>query len=157
MDDSSRQATSPTWAVWPWDKLPNPFSSLFAPQALNQPINPGWGVGNTIVTEQNSSAPDTEQEIVAEDSYGRQLGRIIDALSVLIAERPKSSHDVKALDDLVELHTKIEKIKTRTAARRLERIGSDLALLKKKDAGQYDRVVTALRKALGDTRDRRPK
>jgi len=147
MDNPSQQSRSPTWAMWPWEKLPNPFA-IFTPQALDQPINPGWSFGNIIVTEQNSSAPDTEREIVAADSYGRQLGRIIDALSVLIAERSKSSPHAKALDDLLELHEKIENIKTRAAARRLERIKADLALLRQKDAGEYERLATALRKAL---------
>ncbi len=154
MDDLAQRSKSPMWSMWPWmtDGIPNPFN-VFAPQALTQPINPGWSFGNVIsVTEQNSSAPDTEREVVSAESYGRQLGRIIDALSALIAERPKSSPKTEALDDLLALRDKIELIKSRAAARRLERIGSDLALLKKEDAGEYRRVAAALRQALDASR-----
>jgi len=153
MDNPSQTSKAPSWP-WPWtmEKLPNPFA-LFAPQALNQPINPGWTFGNVIsVTEQNSTAPDTERQIVAADSYGRQLGRVIDALAVLIAERPKNSPEAKALDGLLELHDKIDRIKSQAAAHRLERIGADLATLKSSDAAEYRRVAKALREALDEAR-----
>jgi hypothetical protein len=149
--DSSQPAKSALWSLWPsWmtNGIPDPFN-LFAGQALNQPINPGWAFGNVIsVTEENSSAPDTERQIVAAESYGRQLGRIIDALAVLIAERPRAAPHAKALEDVVALRRKIEEIKLHAAARRLERIGSDLALLKKENAGEYRRLAAALRQAL---------
>src|SRR5438128_301501 len=62
----------------------------FAPQSLNQPVLPGWTFGNVItVTEKNSRSPQTEREIVAEHSYGRQLGRLTQALADLIEERPQ--------------------------------------------------------------------
>ena len=68
--------------LWPlaaarsWSSLMN-----LAPQFLSQPINPGWTLGSVInITENNSSAPDTEREVLSHHSYGRQLGRIIDAL-----------------------------------------------------------------------------
>lgn len=149
MDTLSQPSKLPTWPwQWPIDKIPNPFA-VFAPQTLDQPINPGWTFGNVIsVTEQNSTAPDTERDVVAADSYGRQLGRVIDALAVLIAERPKKSPDVKALDALMQLRDKIDGIKSRAAGRRLERIGADLAALKRTDSGEYRRVVAALRNAL---------
>jgi hypothetical protein len=62
-------------ACWPWP------SFFFDPRAqtssvdFDQPINPGWTFGNLIsVTEQNSSAPDTEREIVAtETERGRHV------------------------------------------------------------------------------------
>ena len=151
MDNPSPQSKSPSWP-WEWtiDKLPNPFA-LFAPRSLDQSINPGWAIGNIIsVTEQNSAAPDTERDIAASYSYGRQLGRVIDALAVLIAERPEESSDVKALDDLMALRDEIDAIKSRAAARRLERLGSDLETLKKTDADEYRRVTAALRNALDD-------
>jgi hypothetical protein len=71
------------WFAW-WSRLWRemyvqaiPVPSL-APQVLTQPILPGWLAGNNInVTEENSSSPETEREIVAKYSYGRQLGRVI--------------------------------------------------------------------------------
>jgi hypothetical protein len=75
------------WPAW----MMGPLGLLEQPTP-NQPINPGWAFGNVVnVTEQNSSAPGTERDIVASISYGKQLGRITDALAALIAERPKSS------------------------------------------------------------------
>ena len=61
MNDLSRQSTSPTLPFWPFPSLFGPA----APQNLNQPINPGWSFGNFIVNEQNSTAPDSERDIVA--------------------------------------------------------------------------------------------
>src|SRR5260370_41076569 len=93
MSSDSQLSNPPTWD-WPsWMKgsMPNPLDIFAAPQNVAQSILPGWVFGSVInVTEQNSSAPDTEREIVATHSYGRQLGRVIDALAVLIAELPKA-------------------------------------------------------------------
>jgi hypothetical protein len=58
------------WLQWAW----------VAPQQLSQPINPGWSFGNIIVNDHNSSAPSTEQAIIAEESYGRQIGKLPDAV-----------------------------------------------------------------------------
>ena len=86
--DPSKTPAWPVWPAWPFWLPPTPAAS----DEIIQPINPGWTFGNLIsVTEQNSSAPDTERDIVSVDSYGRQLGRVIDALAELINERPKSA------------------------------------------------------------------
>jgi hypothetical protein len=50
----------------------------------------------TNITEQNSSASDTEREIIAAQSYGRQRGRIMDAVAVLVADLPKERQGEKA-------------------------------------------------------------
>jgi len=57
-----------------------------APQALNQPINPGWSFGNITVNNVNSSAPDVERDVVSRHSYGRQIGRLMDAVAALADE-----------------------------------------------------------------------
>jgi hypothetical protein len=136
--DPSKTPAWPVWPVWPfW--LPDPPSPT-ASDGFVQPINPGWTFGNLIsVTEQNSSAPDTERDIVSIESYGSQLGRVIDALAELIKERPKSAPQKLALNELVALRDKIEKI-----------ITADLAELRKSDKSEYRRVVQKLRKALDD-------
>ena len=138
----------PAWPMWPfW------FPDRAAPSASDdfvQPINPGWTFGNLIVNDQNSSAPDTERDIISVESYGRQLGRVIDALAELIKERPKSAPQKLALNELVALRDKIEKIKSKSAERRLDRITADLAELRKSDKSEYRRVVQKLRKALDD-------
>src|SRR4051794_27021817 len=90
-----------------------PLAGL-APQSLSQPILPGWNVGNVItVTDRNSRSPETEREIVAEHSYGRQLGRLTDAVAALIEELPPASRVNKSFEELLELRGTIEKIKLR--------------------------------------------
>jgi hypothetical protein len=131
--------------------MPNPLEIFSTPQNVSQSILPGWIFGGVVnVTETNSSAPETEREVVAAHSYGRQLGRVLDALAVLIAERPKSKRDEGALDHLMELRREIDDIKSQAMVRRLDRIASDLATLKKSkpDEDEYDRVATKLREAL---------
>jgi len=118
-----------------------------APRNFEQPILPGWTFGSVInVTERNSKAPDTERDIVAENSYGRQLGWVIEALAALIAERPKEIARTKELDTLIELHEKIKTIKSEAAVGRIERLKSDLALLKAEKSVEYHKIVAALSK-----------
>lgn len=145
--DPSKTPVWPVWPAWPFWLPPTPAAS----DEFIQPINPGWTFGNLIsVTEQNSSAPDTERDIVSVESYGRQLGRVIDALAELIDERPKSAPQKLALNELVALRDRIEKIKSKSAARRLDRITADLAELRKSDKSEYRRLVQKLRKGLDD-------
>jgi len=136
------------WPTWPWP----PFLGQTVPAGSNsfdQPINPDWAFWNLIsVTEQNSSAPGTERDIVANDSYGRQLGKVIDALVELIDRQPKETQQKTAIKELVALHDKIEKIKIQSAAHRLDRIAADLATLRKGDQTEYQRLVQKLRDAL---------
>jgi len=83
-----------------------------APHTLDQPINPGWIFAQAVtVNEHNSSAPATEREIVAAESYGRQLGRISDALAALIAERPATAPPVPELEAFGAMRDRIEDIK----------------------------------------------
>ena len=105
--DPSKTPAWPAWPVWPfW--LPDPPAPATSDDFV-QPINPGWTFGNLIsVTEQNSSAPDTERAIVSVESYGRQLGHVIDALAELIKERPKSAPQKLALNELVALRDAAE-------------------------------------------------
>ena len=151
---SDSQLSSPTkwdWPSWMGARMPNPFDFFPAPRNLVQPILPGWfGIVNNI-TEQNSSSPDTEREIVASQSYGRQLGRVIDALAVLVADLPKEKQDGPALEEFTKLRREIEEIKTQAATRRLDRIAADLATLKKAKPEEYERLASTLREALKAT------
>ena len=126
--------------LWWW----NP--QAWAPQTLNQPILPGWSFGNITVNEQNSRSPQTEHAIVAEHSYGRQLGRITDALVALIEERPKGLPRNKAFDEFLALRASIEAIKTRSASARLERLEADLARLKLESPQEYRRIAAKMKR-----------
>lgn len=127
-----------------------PFPSL-APQALTQPILPGWLVGNNInVTEENSSSPETEREIVAKYSYGRQLGRVIDVLGDLIEKWPGGAPDDPSVQRFSELRDDIEGIK----AERIVRAISDLAEMKESNPGEYERLAPRLQEILKAVPDR---
>ncbi len=116
-----------------------------APQNLTQPITLG-GIVN--ITENNSSAPDTEREVLAHHSYGRQLGRIIDALSVVIEQTLPTDKLTKAQRECVDAFTtmsgEIREIKEHEALKRVERIARDLAFLKDKHPDEYRKVQALL-------------
>jgi hypothetical protein len=149
---SDPQLSSPpmwTWPSWLKGSMPNPFDVFAAPQSLVQPILPGWVFGSvTNITEQNSSAPDTEREIVSAHSYGRQLGHVMDALAAVVAALPEEKRNAKALEDFAEMRREIDDIKAKAAARRLDRIAADLASLKQANPEDYERVAAKLREAL---------
>ena len=128
---------SQLWGWW------NP--QAWAPRTLTQPILPGWTFGNVIsVTERNSRSPDTEREIVAEHSYGRQLGRVTEALLALIEECQKDLPRRPEFDALMQLHHQIEEIKLRFAATRVARLESELDRLKIESPDDYRRIASKL-------------
>jgi hypothetical protein len=151
MNGNARLANSQVWD-WPsWikDSLSVPFGMFPAPRNLDQPILPGWVFGSvTNITEQNSSAPETERAIVAAQSYGRQLGRMMDALALLIAHLPKKEQHAKAFEEFGKLREEIDDIKAKAASQRLDRIAADLTELKQTEPEEYKRVVAKLREVL---------
>lgn len=69
--------------------MPKAFQVSLAPRQLTQTINPwSWTFGDFSLFSINlgqSAAPDVESRVLAEvGSYGRQIGRISDALKVLL-------------------------------------------------------------------------
>ena len=150
MSSNSQFSNPPRWD-WPsWMKgsMPNPLDFFAAPSNVAQSILPGWFSIVTNITEQNSSAPDTEREIVAAQSYGRQLGRVMDALAVLIADLPKEKQEATAFEEFSKIRREIEDIKAQAAARRLDHIAVDLATLKETKPEEYERIAATLREAL---------
>ena len=126
----------------------NPSAS-FAPQTLNQPILPGWLVGSTVnVTEENSSSPETEQKIVESHSYGQQLGRVLDVVNELIAERPAGAPDVQSIQDFAKLWQSVEQIKVQSEVKRIEKAIADLASMKEQGSDEYQRLAIQLRGVL---------
>src|SRR3954454_15155118 len=94
-----------------------------APDNLAQSILQGWTLN---INSNNSTAPQTEVEVVAKHSYGRQLGRISDALEVLLEER--DGPDDKRLSDFLTMKHEIDQVKQDAAAARIQQIVKDLAL-----------------------------
>lgn len=116
----------------------------FAPRSLNQPILPGW----TFVNNFNSTAPQTEADVVAVHSYGRQLGRISDVLELLIAERAPGARSAKAFTAFLDMKREIDDVKRRAAVERVEQIVRDLATLRVQNKAEYERLSAALRDVL---------
>jgi hypothetical protein len=137
-----------TSGFWPW----NWWSGLSAaPQRLTQPILPGWTVAPVVnITGVNSSAPQTEAEVVQRHSYGRQLGRISDALQALIGEREKTAPDDRRLTAFTEMKNEIDGIKLEAAAARVDRLRADLADLRSQRPDEYRRLRDALRDVLDE-------
>ena len=142
--------------AWPWtpsdpaDWLRSWSEAMRSvPQSLTQAINPGWSFGPSFTLNSgNSSAPQTEIEVLQRHSYGRQLGRISEALELLIEERARSSPKDKRFDDFLKMKAEIDAVKLDAAAARVDSLRSDLAALKKSRPAQYKKLKDALRKAL---------
>lgn len=98
---------------------------------LEQPINPGWTFGNLSINNINSSSPDVEGAVVAQHSYGRQLGRISEALGALI-EQAGLGEDARC-KPFLDLQRDIEAIKERTRRAQFERLEAELEALQKRD------------------------
>ena len=72
----------------PFDSLMRSWTGMMlAPQKLMQSFNNGWSFANLTINSMNSSAPDTEQAIVAVESYGRQIGKLLDAVDLLVKQQ----------------------------------------------------------------------
>lgn len=115
-----------------------------APQVLGQAILPGW---TFAINNVNSSAPQTEAAVVAQNSYGRQLGRISDVLAVLLHDRDDIRTD-KGVVDFLAMKAEIDETKTRAAGDRLDQIHADLLTLRDGDPARYRSLRAALVSAL---------
>jgi hypothetical protein len=125
------------WLPWTW----------VAPNQLSQPINPGWSFGNVIVNERNSGAPSAEQAIVAEVSYGRQIGKLLDAVYELCRQRPDVATNT-AFQDIAKLRDKVEQMKRDAAAEHVDQLRHDLELLKASGKRALEENAESLRSLL---------
>lgn len=88
----------------------NPWTWLFNPV--------GSQVGLVNIELGQSSNPAIEEEVLSDiASYGKQLGRIEDALLVLLThfrpERPLTAEEKTAIDDLKDIVAKITAVKAK--------------------------------------------
>jgi hypothetical protein len=135
------------WTAMAPDEWMRAWQSMWrvAPDNLAQSILQGWTLN---INSNNSTAPQTEVEVVAKHSYGRQLGRMSDALELLIVERHGRTPEDKRFAEFLTMKQEIDRVKQDAAAARVERIVKDLALLKAQNQEQYVRLREALREAL---------
>ena len=125
----------------------------FGPESLVQPILPGWTLN---VNSNNSSSPQTEVDVLARHSYGRQIGRMADALAILIVEQHGQVPKDKSFAEFLSMKHEIDKVKQDAAASRIEQLTRDLALLKDSNETKYTELRDALRKALDEDEVRKP-
>jgi hypothetical protein len=88
----------------------NPWTMLFNPV--------GSQVGLVNIELGQSTQPEVEQEVLTDvASYGKQIGRIEDALIVLLdhfnPSRSLTPQEQQAIDDLRELVAQVQKVKQR--------------------------------------------
>jgi hypothetical protein len=144
--------TESTSRGWPWAGI-DPAAWMrdwwttfgLVPQSLTQPILPGWMI---TINGINSSAPQTEVEVVQRHSYGRQLGRMADALEALIEERGDGASSDERFTEFIMMKQEIDEIKLDGAATRIDQLLADLAALKAARPTEYRRLRDALRRTL---------
>ena len=116
------------------------WGSVWTPQSLNQPILPGWIFGPVTINEANSSAPRMEWEILQRHSYGRQLGRIADAVQALI-EHSGADRTDQRVQDFVSMRNEIEAVKGQAGASRVEALRAELTALPDADRDELRRLL----------------
>ncbi len=87
--------------------LSNPLAAWVAP-VFSQPILPGWTIN---VNNYNSTSPRIEGLVVSKFSYGKQLGRIADALAAIVATLPQETQATPAVKDFMTLKAAIDVLK----------------------------------------------
>ena len=145
-------SNEPASRAWPWTGI-DPATWMaswwrglgLAPENLTQPILPGWAI---TINGINSSAPQTEVEVLQHHSYGRQLGRMADALQALIEERGEDASSDQRFEEFYKMKREIDDIKLDAAATRIDRVRADLAALKAARPAEYRRLRDALRGVL---------
>ena len=127
----------------------NPMSWLFRTSAQSQ-------TGLVNITTGRSDDPALEQRIVGEvASYGRQLGRVIDALCVVVAELPEADltrQQRAVLAEFTKLADEIAAVKTVTRANRvtepeIDRLIGEIEALRESDPTLHRRLTARLQAA----------
>jgi hypothetical protein len=136
-------------ALAPWRlamQASQAWPAALAPQNLMQPINTGWTFGNLIqVNEQNSTAPDTEQEIVRRHSYGRQIGRVMDAVDLLLEQADRETRADPRAEDFEALQREVADIKRERSAAQLRRLRDELISLRREQPEAWRELIALLR------------
>ena len=145
-------SSEPVSRAWPWTGI-DPATWMLrwwrglglAPENLTQPILPGWVI---TINGINSSAPQTEMEVLQHHSYGRQLGRMADALLALLEERGEDASSDQRFKEFIKMKREIDDIKLDAAATRIDRVRADLAALKAARPAEYRRLRDGLQRVL---------
>lgn len=120
---------------------PTTWPSTWPANTLSQSILPGWSL--FTVNENNSSDPATEQRVVAGNSYGRQIGRMMDVVEDLVKANPGVA-GTKAGKAFEELRKEVQAAKDDAKADRLKKLMDDLRALKADDPKAFEALVNGL-------------
>jgi hypothetical protein len=101
----------------------------------------GEQLGSININTTRAGDADLERRIVEQvASYGRQLGRILDAIDVLIRHDlagELSPEDQRALERLESLRAEIMAAKERSALERVDRLVADIRALRRDPEGNH--------------------
>ena len=106
---------------------------------FNEPILQGWTFN---IDSNNSTDPDTEHEVLRSTSYGKQLGKLTDAVAQLVALAPPDKR--AAFGEFTAMKKEVDGAKKRALAARVARVKLDLERLKDSDADEYERLRAML-------------
>jgi len=125
----------------------NPFQAFAGTvPGFSQPILPGWTLN---IDSNNSSSPRTEGLVVSKFSYGRQLGRLNDALDAIVATLPPATRTLPEVEAFLRMKERIDVLKDDSLDDRVAVLAAELAALKRsKDKRAFERVSAPLRAVL---------
>ncbi|MGH3673509.1 MAG: hypothetical protein ACRDSH_23255 [Pseudonocardiaceae bacterium] len=140
---------SPPWN--PWQMWLSMFG-IHAPLSGDVTENiDGGQLGLININATRSGDPQLEQRIITEvASYGRQLGRLLDAVDVLADRQSRcglSDPEIRALDQLQKLAKEVAAVKQQAVLDRIDRIVADVQALSREpqvNAEAIERVREAL-------------
>ena len=115
--------------------------STWPSNTFSQSILPGWSL--FTVNENNSSDPATEQRIVAGNSYGRQIGRMMDVLDELVKANPSVAQSDAGIA-FEKLRKDVQAAKEGAKTDRLTKLMADLRALKKDDPKVFKDLIDGI-------------
>jgi hypothetical protein len=138
----------------PWGRMLSQWGYTYDPTTVTDTIT--GNVITTIINEDNSTNPSKERDIVEKHySYGKQLGRIGDALDVLISlalsrrEPSELQQDERhALEDFLKMHKRIDEVKgghEPPSETQLDLLFGDIQDLKGRDPETYRSLIEKMR------------
>ena len=116
-----------------------------SPLTYNEPILPGWTIN---IDSNNSSSPAMERDILQQASYGKQLGRLGDAVAGLVAALPTAQQAKAPYKPFLDLQKEIATVKLRGLDRRVARMSADLETLKVSNQAKFEELSALLRAAI---------
>lgn len=113
----------------------------------------GGQLGLLNINATRSGDPGLEQRIITQvASYGRQLGRLVDAVDVLARQQPRhglGEADIRALDQLHELAKQVAAAKEQAALDQVDRIVAEVQALSRNPETNAE-AIRRVREALPD-------